>query len=95
MGCHRVVQPQHPDVATLRRYYEEGRNIPWVKVNVLPRFVHFSHEAHVLAHVSCESCHGNVSAMDRVARAAPLTMGWCVQCHRDSHASVDCLTCHY
>ena len=95
MGCHRVVQPEHPDVTTLRRYYESGRSIPWVKVYVLPRFVHFSHEAHMLAQVSCETCHGNVAAMDRVARVTPLTMGWCVQCHRDTHAPDDCLTCHY
>jgi hypothetical protein len=95
MGCHRVVRPEHPDVLTLRRYYEAGQAIPWVKVYSLPRFVRFSHEAHTLAHVRCETCHGNVAAMDRVARVTPLTMGWCIGCHRETQASDDCLACHY
>ena len=95
MGCHRVVVPEHPDVMKLRRYYEAGKAVPWVKVNSLPRFVRFNHEAHTLAGVSCGACHGDVASMDRVARVAPLTMGWCVGCHRGAHAPDDCLTCHY
>jgi len=95
IGCHRFVVPQHPDVIKLRNYYDAGKSIPWVKVYSLPRFVRFNHEAHVLADVACETCHGNVATMDRVARVTPLTMGWCVGCHRDTHASDDCLTCHY
>jgi len=95
IGCHRFVVPQHPDVSKLRRYSDAGKGIPWIKVSSLPRFVRFNHEAHVLANVSCETCHGNVTEMDRVARVAPLTMGWCVQCHRAAHAPDDCLTCHY
>lgn len=95
IGCHRFVVPEHPEVAKLRRYYDAGKTIPWVKVNSLPRFVRFNHEAHTLASVACGTCHGNVGEMDRVARVAPLTMGWCIRCHRDSHAPDDCLTCHY
>jgi hypothetical protein len=95
MGCHRVVAPQHPDVVTLHRYYDAGKTIPWVKVYSLPRFVRFSHEAHLLAKVACDTCHGNVANMDRVARVVPLTMGWCVRCHRAARAPDDCLTCHY
>jgi hypothetical protein len=95
MGCHRFVATQHPDVVTLRRYYDSGTSIPWVKVNALPRFVRFSHEAHYMASIACERCHGNVATMDRVAQAVPLTMGWCVRCHRETHAPDDCLTCHY
>ena len=95
MGCHRVVVPQHPEVVKLRRYYEAGKSVRWVKVNSLPRFVHFSHEAHTRGGVACETCHGNVAEMDRVARVRTLTMGWCVDCHRKAHAPDDCLTCHY
>jgi Cytochrome c7 and related cytochrome c len=95
MGCHRFVATHHPDVVTLRRYYESGKTIPWVKVYSLPRFVRFSHEAHALARVPCETCHGDVATMDRVARVAPMTMGWCVDCHRSARAPDDCLTCHY
>jgi len=95
MGCHRVIQPNNPEVTKLRRYADAGMSIPWVKVYALPRFVRFTHEAHVLSSVPCERCHGNVAAMDRVARVTPMTMGWCVGCHRDTHAPDDCLTCHY
>ena len=75
--------------------WEAGKAIPWVKVNTLPRFVRFNHEAHALARVDCDRCHGDVARMDRIERVAPLTMGWCVQCHQDQHAPDDCLTCHY
>lgn len=95
MGCHRFVLPDNPGVTTLRRFADAGQPIPWVKVYVLPRFVHFTHEAHVLAGVRCETCHGDVGAMTRIARVAPLTMGWCLGCHRDTRAPDDCLTCHY
>jgi hypothetical protein len=95
VGCHRFVLPPNPGVTELRRYWEAGKAIPWVKVYTLPRFVRFNHEAHTLAQVDCGRCHGDVATMNRIARVAPLTMGWCVQCHRDQHAPDDCLTCHY
>jgi hypothetical protein len=95
MGCHRFVLPENPGVRELQRYWTEGKTIPWVKVYTLPRFVRFSHEAHVLANVDCAHCHGDVAAMTRTARVAPLTMGWCVECHRATRAPDDCLTCHY
>lgn len=95
MGCHKYVLPDNPGVLLLTRYWNAGATIPWVKVNTLPRFVHFNHEAHVLAHVDCAHCHGDVADMSRVARTAPLTMGWCVDCHRAARAPDDCLTCHY
>ena len=95
MGCHRFVATGNPGVAALRRYWNEGKTIPWVKVYTLPRYVHFSHEAHILAKVDCEQCHGDVASMRRIARVSPLTMGWCVDCHRAARAPDDCLTCHY
>jgi len=95
MGCHRFVLLRNPGVVALHRYWDERKAIPWIKVYTLPRFVHFSHEAHVLAQVDCARCHGDVASMRRVARVAPLTMGWCIDCHRASRAPDDCLTCHY
>ena len=95
MGCHRVVNPESPEIVKVRQFWEANQPVPWVKVYVLPRFVHFDHESHVLARVACETCHGDVARMDRVARVRDLTMGWCVGCHRAQHASDDCLTCHY
>jgi len=79
--------------------------VPWVRVHTLPDFVRFDHRPHVLSGVSCQSCHGPVETMERVRQEAPLSMGWCVNCHRDvnehgiagktAYASLDCTTCHY
>jgi hypothetical protein len=95
MGCHQVVNPGNPEIGKVRRYWETRQPIPWVRVYVLPRFVHFNHEAHLRADVVCETCHGQVQRMNRVARVTDLAMGWCVGCHRERGASDDCLTCHY
>lgn len=83
----------------------EPRPIEWTRVYRLPDYVYFDHRAHVAAGVSCQSCHGPVETMERVRQAGSLSMGWCVDCHRDTtalapsarvkSASVDCSTCHY
>lgn len=79
--------------------------IQWVKVHNLPSFVYFNHSAHVNAGVECQTCHGAVETMERVRQVADLSMGWCVNCHRDANkngvsgrrvkASLDCVTCHH
>ena len=69
--------------------------VPWVRVHTLPDFVRFDHRPHVLSGVSCQSCHGPVETMERVRQEASLSMGWCVNCHRDNNAPTDCATCHY
>jgi hypothetical protein len=79
--------------------------IPWVRVHDLPDFVYFDHRAHVQVGVTCQKCHGPVETMYRVRQFSSLSMGWCVDCHRDAtrngvngrsvKASTDCATCHY
>jgi respiratory nitrate reductase gamma subunit len=79
--------------------------IRWVRVHNLPAFTHFDHRAHVGAGVECQHCHGPVETMERVRQVADLSMGWCVNCHREAnrdgidgktvHASNDCATCHH
>lgn len=79
--------------------------IAWTKVYNLPDFVYFDHRAHVKAGVTCQTCHGPVETMERMRQVPDLTMGWCVNCHRDVTrnglegkrlvASTDCSTCHY
>ena len=82
------------------------RAIRWKQVHFVPDFVNFDHRRHVAAGVVCQTCHGQVQTMERVSQFAPLTMGWCVQCHRDNNAkaakkrspfrsSTDCAVCHY
>lgn len=79
--------------------------IAWVKVHNLPDFACFDHRAHVHAGVACQKCHGSVETMDRVRQMEDLSMGWCVNCHREANragmhgrkvnASTDCSACHY
>lgn len=79
--------------------------IQWVKVHNLPDFVYFDHRGHIAAGVQCQTCHGAVESMERVRQVGSLSMGWCVNCHRESNqtgingkqvnASVNCTTCHY
>jgi hypothetical protein len=83
----------------------EPRAIAWTRVHNLPDFVYFDHRPHVAAGVACQQCHGPVETMERVRQEQPLTMGWCVNCHREATrtgvagkqvaASIDCSTCHY
>lgn len=82
MNCHTVVKTESPHIQKLHQYYEEGRPIEWVRIHNLPDFAYFSHKRHVAKGVSCETCHGDVKGMDRVSQEAPLTMGWCLDCHR-------------
>ncbi len=79
--------------------------IKWTKVHNVPDFVYFDHRAHVVSGVSCQQCHGAVETMERIRQVETLSMGWCVNCHRQVnqtgvagrsvHASIDCATCHY
>lgn len=83
----------------------QAEEIPWVRIHDLPDFVYFDHAAHVSAGVDCQTCHGPVETMERVRQVENLSMGWCVNCHREVNrdgvnghpveASLDCSTCHY
>jgi hypothetical protein len=81
------------------------RPVEWVRIHKLPDFAYFDHRAHVNAGVACQSCHGPIETMERVRQFESLSMGWCVNCHREANAtgiqgkavnaSTDCATCHY
>ncbi len=81
------------------------RPIEWVKVHSVPAFVRFDHSIHVSAGVECQTCHGAVETMERIRQVSDLSMGWCVNCHRDVnrlglngktvYASTDCVVCHH
>ena len=59
--------------------------VKWVKVHDLPDHVYFNHAQHVkVAGLECETCHGDVKSMEVVEQVAPLTMGWCIQCHNET-----------
>ena len=63
----------------------KARPIEWVKIHNLPDHVYFNHAQHVrVGNVACQTCHGNIQDMDKVSQTAELSMGWCVNCHRDT-----------
>lgn len=83
MGCHNKVLPQSPRLQLVRDSYKNNMPIPWVHVYSLPRYSHFDHSAHVTRGVGCVECHGRVDKMPQIAQATPLSMGWCLECHRN------------
>jgi hypothetical protein len=83
MGCHAQVWNGSLLLAPLRHAYETGAPIRWRRVHRMPDHVFFNHAAHVTRGVGCVTCHGRVDLMARVYQEAPMTMEWCVDCHRD------------
>jgi hypothetical protein len=83
MGCHTQVRKDSPLLSVVRESYRTDISIPWVKVHMLPEYSHFDHSAHVSAGVGCVSCHGRIDQMPKVYQAQPLSMGWCLDCHRN------------
>ncbi len=87
-NCHQHVQLESPRLAPLRKSIDpaypgyDGKPIEWVRVHKAPDYVYFNHSAHVNRGVSCQSCHGNVNQMDVITHDQPLSMGWCLACHR-------------
>jgi len=88
MNCHTRVKPQSPLLAKVRESYITGEPIQWVKVHRLPDYVYFNHQAHVMAGVSCVSCHGRIDQMEEVRQVQPLSMAWCLDCHRNPAPNV-------
>ena len=83
MGCHAQVWNDSPMLEPVRRAWFSGAPIPWNRVHDLPDFVYFDHSVHVTRGIGCESCHGRVDLMARMRQDQPLTMRWCLDCHRD------------
>ncbi len=82
MNCHKQVLPDHPEIQKVKASLESGQPIEWVRIHQLPDHAYFDHRAHVRAGLACQACHGPVEQMGRVEQFAPLTMGWCIACHR-------------
>ncbi|HLA84792.1 MAG TPA: cytochrome c3 family protein, partial [Thermoguttaceae bacterium] len=83
MNCHRGVTPDTEPMKPVRESEATGRPIRWVRVHDLPDYVYFDHRAHVGRGVGCVACHDRVDRMERVYQAKTLSMGWCLDCHRD------------
>ena len=82
MNCHASIRTQSPALLPVRESYATGMPIPWVRVHDLPDYAYFNHSVHVARGIGCVTCHGRIDTMDRVHQVQPLTMGWCLDCHR-------------
>ncbi|MFD1616473.1 c-type cytochrome [Gelatiniphilus marinus] len=73
-----------------QEYTGETQPVKWVRIHNLPDFVYFNHAQHVtVAGIECQTCHGPVEEMEVMYQHAPLTMGWCIDCHRTSNVKVE------
>lgn len=97
MTCHQAVAPDRPEIRKIAAYMARGEDIPWQRVYNYSASAHvrFEHAPHVRASVPCATCHGDMRQQTVAVRAVNLTMGYCVDCHRQRRASLDCLTCHF
>ena len=75
---------------TNQRYTGETQPVKWVRIHNLPDFVYFNHAQHVkVGEIACETCHGPVEEMEIMYQYSPLTMGWCINCHRETNVKVE------
>ncbi|WP_370477566.1 c-type cytochrome [Tamlana flava] len=72
-----------------QKYTGDSQPVKWVRIHNLPDFAYFNHSQHVtVAGVECQTCHGPVEEMEVLYQHAPLTMGWCINCHRETNVAV-------
>jgi Cytochrome c3 len=88
MGCHSQIWPDSPKLAPVRASFFTNQPIRWNRVHDLADFVQFDHSVHVTAGVSCARCHGDVERMPLVHKERPLTMQFCLECHREPEAQL-------
>jgi len=88
MNCHTVIRKESPALEPLRESLRTGEPIHWLRVHKLPDYAYFNHGVHVRAGVGCASCHGRIDTMEVVHQVKPLSMSWCLDCHRQPERSL-------
>ncbi|HSP79249.1 MAG TPA: cytochrome c3 family protein [Myxococcaceae bacterium] len=83
MNCHSQIWNMSPLLEPVREAYFADRSIPWRRVHNLPDFTYFNHAIHTNKGVGCITCHGRVDLMPSVMKVQPLSMQWCLECHRN------------
>jgi len=94
MNCHKVVKTESPEIQKIynalgydpqTQKYDSTKSKPiqWVRIHNLPDFAYFNHAQHVkVGGIRCQTCHGPIQEMQEVYQYSPLTMKWCIQCHK-------------
>ena len=83
MTCHSQIWTGAPMLAPVRASLAQNRSLDWKRVALLPQYVYFRHDIHIAKGVGCVECHGRIDTMALTHRAVPLTMQFCLDCHRD------------
>ncbi len=83
MNCHTVVKKGSEKLTKIIDSWENNTPMEWVRVHKSPDYVYFDHSAHVTVGVGCSTCHGDVESMEVISQEKSLSMGWCVECHKD------------
>lgn len=94
MECHSAIKTDSPVIQKLAAFAKNDREIKWNRVYQIPSFVIFSHRDHVTAGAGCTSCHGQVATRDALFKETDMSMGSCMECHRQKNASLSCDYCH-
>ena len=97
LGCHAVVATEAPRIQRLTENYNNGIDLQWQRVYgfVEEAHVRFNHAPHIRAEVDCATCHGDIASQTVAQYNVDHTMGFCVNCHTENDAPLDCLTCHF
>jgi len=97
MICHEAIATDRPRIQQITAMRDKGIDLAWQRVYGYPPESHvkFNHAPHIRRNVDCSTCHGNIGGGTVAQRNVNLTMGYCVNCHNEKKASVDCLTCHF
>jgi hypothetical protein len=83
MNCHKMIKADSEALAPVRESFAKDVPVQWVRVHMLPDYAYFDHSVHVAAGVGCSTCHGRIDEMEVVTQYASLSMGWCLDCHRN------------
>jgi hypothetical protein len=83
MNCHTTILRDSNKIIPIIKNFKNNKPIEWIRVHKLPDYVYFSHSSHVNVGIGCVSCHGRVDKMERVKQVKPLSMAWCLECHRN------------
>jgi mono/diheme cytochrome c family protein len=85
MNCHSAIKTESPEIQKIYDAIENNQPIEWVRIHNLPDLAYFNHSQHVeVGKLDCQTCHGPIEEMEVVKQHAPLTMGWCINCHRET-----------
>jgi hypothetical protein len=82
MNCHKLILPNSEKLLKIRESWSKNIPMKWIRVHKLPDFVYFDHHIHLNAGIGCVSCHGQINEMPVVTQKKPLSMSWCLDCHK-------------